>query len=81
MIDNAPDVPSVIVNGFYSNLYNSTLSAAAPIRAAIGNLGGLVEKPIGNFVGALVTGDSVSLGVACSNTSLTSKVCKTLLVT
>jgi DNA-nicking Smr family endonuclease len=58
MIDNAPDVPSVIVNGFYSNLYNSTLSAAAtPIRAAIGNLGGLVEKPIGNFVGALVTGD------------------------
>lgn len=52
--DNNPEIPSVIVNGFYANVYNSTLSALkTPVKAAISGAHLLIEKPLRTFAGAL----------------------------
>ena len=57
--DRNPGMPSVVLQGMWANLYNSTLSAfATPIKAGLSNFAGLVQKPIGNYVGALLTGDT-----------------------
>ena len=51
-------MPNLIVQGFWSNYYNSILSATAtPIRAAVGNLGGLIARPINTMAGSLMSGD------------------------
>lgn len=51
-------MPNAIIEGFYANYYNSILSATAtPIRAMVGNLGGLIARPINTMVGSLVSGD------------------------
>ena len=51
-------MPNLIVEGFYANYYNSILSSTAtPIRAMVGNLGGLIARPINTMVGSLVSGD------------------------
>lgn len=61
-IDLQPEIPSVINQAFYANVYNSTLSAAAtPIKAGISGSHLLVEKPLRQFAGALVTGDKRTL--------------------
>lgn len=50
---------SVVLQGFWSNVYNSTLSAfATPIKAGISNMAGLVEKPIGAMIGGLRSGET-----------------------
>ena len=51
-------MPNLIVSGMYNNYYNSILSATAtPIRAAVGNLGGIIARPITTMAGALMEGD------------------------
>ena len=58
LIDNQPEIPSVVMKGFYSNVYNSALSAfATPIKAGIANSALLIEKPFRASVGALMYGD------------------------
>ena len=57
-IDRDPGTQSVILNAFWSNVYNSTLSAfATPIKAGFSNIAGLVEKPIGAMIGGIALGD------------------------
>lgn len=57
-IDNDPGTQSVILNAFWSNVYNSTLSAfGTPIKAGFSNIAGLIEKPIGAMIGGIALGD------------------------
>lgn len=61
-IDNAPEIPSVIVQGVWSNIYNSVLSAlSTPIKAFAGNTVLLLQKPISVFAGAALSGDMKTL--------------------
>ena len=65
-IDLEPEIPSLVLKGFWANLYNSTLGAfATPIKAGISNAYLLSEKPIRAFAGALAqtatTGDTTLL--------------------
>lgn len=61
-VDMNPEIPSVILKGFFSNLYNSTLSAlATPVKAGISATHLLVEKPIRTAIGALVAGDRATI--------------------
>jgi len=56
--DGQPEIPSVINQAFYANVYNGALSAAStPIKAVISGSHLLVEKPLRHFAGALITGD------------------------
>ena len=51
-------MPNLIVSGMYSNYYNSILSATAtPVRAIVGNLGGIIARPLTTMAGALMEGD------------------------
>jgi len=51
-------MPNLIVSGMYSNYYNSILSATAtPVRAVVGNLGGIIARPVTTMAGALMEGD------------------------
>jgi hypothetical protein len=61
-IDNAPEIPSVIVQGIWSNIYNSVLSAASTfIKAGAGNAVLMLQKPISVFAGAALSGDIKTL--------------------
>lgn len=52
-IDKNPEIPSVIMQGFYANLYNSTLSAFGTLgKAGLSGAQLLIEKPIRTFAGA-----------------------------
>ena len=58
LVDNNPEMPSQLVQGMWSNIYNSVLSAfATPIRALVGNAGGLIAKPVTILGGAALSGD------------------------
>ena len=62
LIDGQPDIPSVIMQGFWSNVYNSTLSAfATPIKAVASAGALLIERPVATFAGALMHGDGNTL--------------------
>ena len=53
-IDGNPEIPSVIMTGFFANVYNSTLSALkTPVKAGISGSQLLIEGPIRSFAGAL----------------------------
>ena len=53
-IDRQPEIPSVVMQGFWANVYNSTLSAfATPIKAGAANAALLVERPITTMIGSL----------------------------
>lgn len=57
-IDQQPEIPSAILKGFYSNVYNGTLSAfGTPIRAGLANTVQLIEKPLRVMAGGLLNGD------------------------
>ena len=61
-IDLQPEIPNQIVQGFWSNIYNSVLSAfSTPIKAFAGNAVLLVQKPISVFAGAAASGDMQTL--------------------
>jgi len=56
--DGEPEIPSVVMRGFWSNLYNSTLSAiGTPIKAGVSNIALLAERPIAQAAGAIINGD------------------------
>jgi hypothetical protein len=60
--DGQPEIPSVVMRGFYSNVYNSVLSAfATPIKAGVANTALLIEKPFRATVGGLLNGDLQSI--------------------
>ena len=62
LIDLQPEIPSVIMQGFWSNVYNSTLSAfATPIKAVASAGALLIERPVATFAGALAHGDGYTL--------------------
>ena len=57
-IDMQPEIPSLVNQAFFANVYNNTLSAfATPIKAGISGAHLLIEKPIRTFAGALVNRD------------------------
>ena len=58
-------MPNLIVSGMYSNYYNSILSATAtPFRAAVGNIGGIIARPVTTMAGALMEGDTETIARA-----------------
>jgi hypothetical protein len=62
LIDLNPDMPSVVVQGAWANIYNSVLSAiGTPLKAAMSNLALMIERPISTMAGALIQGDIKTL--------------------
>ena len=56
--DGEPEIPSAVMRGFWSNVYNSTLSAiGTPIKAGVSNIALLAERPIAQAAGAIMYGD------------------------
>lgn len=52
-LDGSPNTPSVIVQGYWANIYNSVLSAVStPLKALMGNSAMMMLKPMSAFVGA-----------------------------
>jgi len=61
LFDGDPDIPSAVLKGFWSNVYNSTLSAlTTPIKAGLSNIALLAERPIAQAAGAVINGDMAS---------------------
>ncbi len=61
IVDTNPDVPSIVNKVWWSNIFNSNLSAmATPARAAVGNLTGLLGRGMATIAGAVAQGDVVS---------------------
>ena len=57
-IDGQPEIPNVIVQGVWSNIYNSVLtSISTPMKAGFGNAALLLERPIAVMGGAMLGGD------------------------
>ena len=62
IIDGSPEIPSLINRAFFSNVYNSTLSAiSTPIKAGISAVHLLVEKPVRHMAGAASLRDKQTL--------------------
>jgi len=56
--DRNPDMPSIINKSMWSNIFNSALSAmGTPMRAAAGNLTGLLGRGTATVAGAVLEGD------------------------
>ena len=50
-------IPNLIVEGMWSNYYNSILSATStPVKAIVANIGGLVARPINSMAGMVLSG-------------------------
>ena len=61
IIDGNPEVPSIVNKAMWSNLFNPMLSAlGTPMRAAAGNLTGILGKGSATVFGAVVQGDLVN---------------------
>lgn len=57
-LDGQPEVPNVIVQGMWANIYNSVLtSVSTPMKALWGNSAMLLEKPVSVIAGAAVSLD------------------------
>ena len=57
-IDLNPEIPSVVLKGFYSNMYNATLSAfGTPIKAGLSAGAQIIERPLRGMVGGMLNGD------------------------
>ena len=57
-IDGNPEIPSVVLKAFWSNVYNSTLSAFGTLgKASLSTAHLLIEKPIRTMAGGLMAGD------------------------
>ena len=57
-VDRNPEMPSMVVEAAWSNIMNSKLSAfATPIAAKIGNVGGMISKYAGAYIGAAMSFD------------------------
>ena len=61
-IDLNPQMPSVVVQGAWGNIYNSVLSAiGTPLKAGMSNLALMIERPIATLAGAIAQGDVATL--------------------
>jgi hypothetical protein len=61
-VDGSPEIPNVIVQGMWSNIYNSVLtSVSTPLKAGFANAAMLLEKPITVLGGAVIGGDVKTL--------------------
>ena len=61
-IDGQPEIPSVMMNGFWSTAFNSALNGLKTVpKAAVGNLSTWVFKPSREIIGAFMTGDKRSM--------------------
>jgi len=61
-VDGNPEMPNVIVQGMWSNIYNSVLtSVSTPLKAGFANAALLLEKPITVLGGAVIGGDVKTL--------------------
>ena len=61
-VDRNPEMPSMVVEAAWSNIMNSKLSAfATPIAAKLGNIGGMVSKYAGAYMGAAMSFDLYSM--------------------
>ncbi len=61
-IDLNPDMPSVLVQATWGNIYNSVLSAiGTPLKAGMSNLALMIERPIATMAGAIAQGDVATL--------------------
>ena len=64
-VDGQPEIPSAIMNGFWSQMFNSALSGIkTPIKAGVGNLSTWVFKPSSQVIGAYMNGDTRGLNRA-----------------
>lgn len=56
--DEQPEIPNVLVQGAWANIYNSILtSVSTPLKAGVANTVLLMEKPVAVLGGALLSGD------------------------
>jgi hypothetical protein len=61
-MDGTPEIPNVLVQGMWSNIYNSVLtSISTPLKAGFANTALLLEKPITVLGGAMLGGDLKTL--------------------
>tara|TARA_B100000085_G_scaffold127030_1_gene115654 strand:- start:24 stop:2279 length:2256 start_codon:yes stop_codon:yes gene_type:complete len=61
-IDLNPEIPSVVLKGFFSNLYNGTLSAfGTPIKAGLSAGAQIIERPLRGMVGGMLNGDMATV--------------------
>ena len=61
-VDDTPEIPNVIVQGFWSNIYNSVLtSVSTPLKAGFANAALMLEKPFTVLGGAAMFGDMKTL--------------------
>jgi hypothetical protein len=61
-VDGNPEMPNVIVQGMWSNIYNSVLtSISTPLKAGFANAALLLEKPVTVLGGAILGGDVKTL--------------------
>jgi hypothetical protein len=62
LVDLNPDLPSAYLRTFWSNVYNSTLSAfGTPIKAGISNGFLLASRPINTLAGGLINRDMATI--------------------
>ena len=62
IIDKNPEIPSLVVQGLWSNVYNSILSAVAtPVKAVFSGTQLIAEQPLAVAIGALRNGDTATL--------------------
>ena len=62
LLDFNTDLPSAYLKAWWSNVYNSTLSAVGtPIKAGLSNGFLLAMRPVNTFAGALITRDKETL--------------------
>ena len=60
--DGDPEISSLVLRGFWSNVYNNVLSAfATPLRAVASNAAVLIEQGVTPFAGAMIAGDKVGM--------------------
>ena len=58
IINLNPEVENKLIAGLWSNIYNNVLSGfVSPIKAVVGNMGGLITQPVSHFGGALMSWD------------------------
>jgi hypothetical protein len=58
VLDTTPEIPSVIVQGAWANIYNSILTnIGTPLKAGFSNLALLMERPVAAIAGAATAGD------------------------
>lgn len=60
-VDGQPEIPSIVMQGFWSTSFNSALSGVkTPLKAIVSNLTTWVLKPTSEVIGAAMQGDKAN---------------------